>query len=347
MSENHRFVVATHSFLLAIETDAQWRLQNLHVLARGHHYGIALPAANGDRFIAKGRGELLTLYQPDGARGGGYLAAGERLLGEEFGEIHQIAQHEGLLFFANTGRNSLVWADADGAVLGRYHFGGKEEDIDHINSVFPLGSGRVACLLHGRGRRPSQIAILQLHGRTQIELLHRGFLRHMGCHNLFVDRQRLVYNASEVGKVVTVDVRSGRIERELRFPGHTKGLSMLDRAFIVGYSDRVERALRTHSRGHLAVIDRRTLETKARIDLNHPALPQPAGNVNEIRCLSHAEYGQHTTDAEALTAALRRLTSYSAAGRLQLLTRAQATRSVAIAKSFWRKRVWGKDGRES
>jgi len=339
MSENHRFVVATHSFLLAIETDAQWRLQDLHVLARGHHYGIALPAANGDRFIAKGRGELLTLYQQDGARGGGYLAAGERLLSKEFGEIHQIAQHEGLLFFANTARNSLVWADAEAVVLGRYHFGGKEEDIDHINSVFPLGSGRVACLLHGRGRRPSQIAILQLHGRGQIELLHRGFLRHMGCHNLFVDRQRLIYNASEVGKVVAVDGRSGRIERELHFPGHTKGLSVLDQVFIVGYSDRVERALRTHSRGHLAVIDRRTLETKARIDLNHPALSQPAGNVNEIRCLSHAEYSHHAADGEALAAVLRRLTTYSAASRLLLLSRLQAIRAAAIAQSFWQTRV--------
>lgn len=338
MAQNHHFAVGTHSFLLLVETDGRWRLQDLQVLAKGHHYGIALPSAGGDAFVAKGRGELLTTYRRSASPGGVFVADDELPLPAEFGEIHQIAYQDGLFFLANTAHNSLVWMDAGGAVRGRYHFNGKNADIDHINSVFPLGAQQIVCLLHGRGRRPSQIAIMQRRGGAQIELLHLGFLRHFGCHNIYVDRQRLVYNASEAGKVVATDIESG-FRRVLRFPGHTKGLSVLDQHYIVGYSDRVERARRQRSRGHLAVIRRDDLEVEAIIDLNHPSLPHPVGNVNEIRCLSHAEYSHHAADGEALAAVLRRLTTYSAASRLLLLSRLQAIRAAAIAQSFWQTRV--------
>lgn len=337
MSEHRRFVVATHAFLLVVAVDGQWRLADLQVLARGHHYGVALPQADGRSFLAKGRGEVLTSYQRNGRPDASYHPGQEVPLSARFSQVHQIVYWQDMIFLTNTARNSLVWISPQGEEIGRYHFDGADEDIHHVNSIFPLQDGTLACLLHWRARRPSEIALMRLRQRSQIELVHRGPIWHLGCHNIYIDRQRLIYNASAAGKMVVVDVNRGRIEAELDFPGHTKGLSVLDQHYVIGYSDHAEREQRKRSRGYLAVIRRESLAVEAVIDLNHPSLPHAAGNVNEIRCLSQREYGHHAGDGEGLAASLQRLTSHSLPGRLWLAARLQAVRALQIGRSHWQR----------
>lgn len=38
-----RFIVATRSFLAEVGVGAEWNLVDFHPIARGQHYGIALP----------------------------------------------------------------------------------------------------------------------------------------------------------------------------------------------------------------------------------------------------------------------------------------------------------------
>jgi len=108
---------------------------------------------------------------------------------------------------------------------------------------------------------------------------------------VFADGDRLLYNASRNGDFVALDLAAGRVIRRHRFPGYTKGLAVTRRHVIVGYSDKAEREDRPTSKGFLAIIDRKSLELEACVDLNAAEEVPVIGNVNEVRCISEPDDG--------------------------------------------------------
>lgn len=289
MSTELELAIATHAQLMVVTLDAAWQIRSRQVLATGHHYGIALPDGNGRSFLAKSDDHAPTRYE---RTADGWAATGVVPFRRRVGYIHQIAHANGGLYIANTTYNSVVYQDDAGQIEHEYHFFGRRDGRHHVNSVYP-GPGFVFVLLHNKGWEPSQV-VLCLHAPTAgfRPVLTLG-LGHFGCHNVFVDEHHVYYNASQAGRLVVVDREQVAIVRELIFPGHVKGLAATATHLIVGYSDHAPRQQRVASRGHLVVITRATLEPVATVDLNDEG---PAGNVNEIRVLSHPDHAHATAD---------------------------------------------------
>lgn len=271
-----RYIVGTHSFLLLVAVNADWTVSHAEVLDTGHFYGIA-PTADGG-FIAKGgRGERLTRFVTAGRS---YRAVDSWLLGDSFRYVHQIAILRDEIWVANTDHNAIDVLSLDRSGPGRrLHLRGSSTDKNHVNSVFPCGD-TVFALLNNKGRIPAQVVALPARG--ELRESHAMSLWDTGAHNVFMDRDRLLYNASKRGHMVAVDLRRQRVERRVPFRGHTKGLSVTAQEVVLGVSDHAERRARFHSRGQLAVLARQTLDLMTMIDLND-AIGRNTGNVNEIR----------------------------------------------------------------
>ncbi len=290
MIDTLELVVATHAQLLRVTLDSTFRLVNRQVLARGHHYGIALPDGEGRRIWAKSDDRALICYErtdSDDWRVTGTLPFRRRV-----GYVHQIAHANGGLYIANTTYNSVVYQDDKGQIEHEYTFYGRHDGRNHVNSVYP-GPGFVFVLLHNKDREPSQV-ILCAHSLTTgfRPLLTLG-LGHFGCHNVFVDQAYVYYNASRSGRFVVVTRQNPAIVRELSFPGHVKGLAVTADHLILGYSDHAPRSQRAASAGYLVIIDRRRWEPLATVDLNAAG---PVGNINEIRCLSQPDHAHAAGD---------------------------------------------------
>lgn len=315
MGNNFRFVIGTHSFLTVATVGKEMKLLDLQVLAQGHHYGIALPVNDGTQFIAKGgkMGDGFTTYQASISHDAGpnYFPTDRVSLGNDFKSVHQVSYYKGGLYVANTEFNDVAFVLLDGSVQTKYSFEGKNEDINHINSVMAFNQNQLICLLHNHGNGPSEVAFMKHASPYCIELVNRAPLWHRGCHNVFLDEENLAYNASGKGLFVVVDIKTQRIKRCIEFPGHTKGLSVIDDYFVIGYSDHAEREKRKLSNGYLVFIDRSTLEVAAEINLNHISLPHAIGNVNEIRCLSHQDSSQYISNIPDLFGPAFRLSNLS------------------------------------
>lgn len=271
-----RYIVGTHSFLLVVDVDHHWTVYGMTRLAEGHHYGIA-PSDDGGFYAKGGRGERITKYVPAGS---GYVSTASWLLGDRFKYVHQIALHRDALWLANTDFNAVdVQHVGRSGSSRRMHYRGATTDRNHVNSLFPCGDV-VFTLLNNKGRIPSQVVALPASG--ELRELHAMSLWDTGCHNVFLDRDRLLYNASGRGHFVAVDLERQRVERRQVFRGHTKGLSVTNDDVVIGVSDHASRSDRFGSRGHLAVVGRRDLDVVALIDLN-AALGRNTGNVNEVR----------------------------------------------------------------
>lgn len=278
--------VATHAMLLVVDLDDHLQLHRRQVLATGHHYGIALETEGAPGFLAKHDDRLLTRYrrQPDN---GVWAADGQLAFRQPVDYVHQIARANGGLYITNTTHNSLVFQDDAGDIWHEHHFGGRrDEDINHVNSVFPCGS-LVLALLHNHNREPSQAVLFEHSPATGFKVRETIGLAHFGCHNVFVDDQHLFYNASAAGKWVIIPKATPTAVRELVFDGHAKGMSVTERYVVIGLSAHAPRLERVSSPGSVLVIDRQDHDHIATVDLNQDG---PIGNVNEIRCLSHRDY---------------------------------------------------------
>ena len=268
------FIVATHSFLLEVELDSTWRVKRYEVLRREHHYGIAI--VNNSRVFAIKRGDnqldlpQLTEYdvQPS------LVLRRTRLFGEHFDDVHQISNANNGLYIANTGYNSLFFTSTDGQVEHRHMFGNIIEDVNHVNSVYPCGN-QVFALLHNRSRTDGEITVLHHDLTSGFSLVQQLSLSHRRVHNIFIDGRHLCYKISPTGEFVVVDLVKERISKTLSLPGHTKGLSVMQDYYVIGFSDRASRDERFTSKGHLAIVDRRTWNQIATVDLNFASLRFP------------------------------------------------------------------------
>jgi hypothetical protein len=283
-----RLAVGTHAQLIDLELDDRFRVTRETIVGRGHYYGIALlPGPDNtvlckhdlgiDRLAAQGGAPLRRLDRQPHA--GGVKKA------------HQIAYGDDGIYLANTDANSLLFRGADGRE-SELHLYGNHRDVNHVNSVFPCASG-VLVMLHNWFERPSEIVLVAraLGGELQQTATIR--LPDRGCHNVFIDGRRLLYNASEAGKVVALDLERRRKEKAVVLGGHTKGLSATADHVVVGCSPHVRGGPRFDSKGGLVVLDRRTLAVVAEVGLGQEG---PVGNVNEIRALDGLE-SAHAGDA--------------------------------------------------
>lgn len=306
------FAVGTHSFLIVVALDENWEVQKHQVLSKGYHFGVGIMnynRSNGDRVFNRVGTKMLVyrggksvyeqnqkqllVYEVDEAHC--ELVEQIDLDGTLYHDVHQIAYANGGVYLINTGHNNVVFRSLHKEDESQtYHFGDYQYDENHINSVFPCGD-QIHVVLHNRGKRESEVVILH-HNPSQGFTPERVLsLWNMGCHNVFFDRDILVYNASRAHEVTFVDLKRDRILKSIPFKGwHSKGMSVVEDYFVVGLSEHTIRDKRATSMGKLAVIDRKNLSVKKIIDLNFPDLPQSVGNVNEVRCISGEELGQAT-----------------------------------------------------
>jgi hypothetical protein len=289
-----RIAIATHSLLLVAELSDTWELCDLTVLERGYHYGMALktgPSGEPQLLVYRGgksdaeQDEMeLRIYDRADLR-----LLSSRPLDDSFGAVHQIAWANQGLYVANTKKNRLDYLAEGWDSRSSYTFGGVEGDIHHVNSVFPCGPDLLT-VLHNRHQRESELAILRHQPDAGLTLHRKLPLWDVCCHNIFVDGRYLLYNASTARRLVVADLAASRVLHRIGFGGHhTKALAVTPSHILVGLSEHTVRRRRRFSEGFLAVLDRQSFKTTAVIDLNRERLPQPLGNINEIRCLDGQE----------------------------------------------------------
>jgi hypothetical protein len=337
-------VVATHSFLVAIDLDDHGQIVDHKLLNRGYHYGIALVEAEGGseraqgaKFIVYYGGEsvskqndrqLLT-YRHSGAME--FACTGSTPLDDGIGDVHQIAYANNGLYIVNTGGNSLIYESLDGSVRHEYHLEGRTEDYNHINSIYPY-DGHVLLMLHNRGRRESELAALQHDLSRGFTLTRVLSLWHMASHNIYIDdsSNRLLYNGSRDQALVSVDLSADAIEKLVPFEGHSKGLSVTANKVFVGLSEHTIRDRRATARGQLVILERKSLSPLSVVDLNFSTLPHPIGNINEVRCISGGELAHSATGS--LNPRLSRLKLARRSTLKHLLSRAQAKLLIPVRK---------------
>jgi hypothetical protein len=276
-----RLVVGTSSCLIDLELDDRLRVTRETVVGRGHHYGIALLPGPGNVLLCK-HNSGMDRYR---AQGDAPLQRVDRRRSDGgVNKVHQIAYADGGVYLADTEHNSLVFQTTDGR-CSKLHLHGHALDVDHINSVFPCASG-VLTMLHNWYDRPSEVVLVEHGPDGGLRATAAICLPDRGCHNVFVDGRRLLYNASEAGTVVALDLVDREVERTVALGGHTKGLAATADHLIVGCSPHVKGKQRFTSKGGLVVLDRRSLAVLTRVELGRTC---PVGNVNEVRALDGAE----------------------------------------------------------
>ena len=305
------FIVATHSVLAEVKTNKFWNIDHLKVLANGHHYGIAIPPSNGMEFITMVReGNLVTIYKKaDSESECLYKESVRYACNGEYEDIHQIAYYDNGIYIANTGFNSVVYYSFYTLSPERFFLNGFQQDVNHVNSVYPCGSNLLLVMLNNRGAKPSEVALIKRNPGTGFEVQKHFSLPDKECHNIFVDEKFLVYNASKDGDFVVINLNSGDEIRRIHFPGYAKGLSVTQAYFITGYSEIALREDRNDSQGYLSIINRKTLEVENCINLSHSQFNQHIGNVNEVRCLSEIDYGHSCLVLESINLEKINLTS--------------------------------------
>ncbi|MEZ4698721.1 MAG: hypothetical protein R2834_00205 [Rhodothermales bacterium] len=279
------YLIATHSQLFALTFDENWRILDARPLATGHHYGIGfLRNDQYDAVLVKQDDRKVRVLDRQTLE---EVADPIPFLGET-GAIHQISCVNDGIYFTNTDFNNIVYQTLDGSTYHSYHFEGKSFDHNHINSVFPCGN-QIYALLHNKGRTLTELAVLDHDPSAGFTFRHSISIWDHGCHNVFLEKNRLYYNGSSTGQFVVADLETQEVITRLSYPGHTKGISVVDNQIVIGFSEHAERGARDKTRGYLAVINQDTLKEIDIIDLDDIDLPLPVGNINEIRCISGGE----------------------------------------------------------
>jgi hypothetical protein len=283
-----KLLVSTHSFLLEVVLGTGFDLESITPIA-GFHYGICLWSEGRVATMAR-KENAITVYSHSDENS--VLERKEEFIPTgEYKDIHQIARQGNVVLVTNTGLNEISLIQ-DGKYSGGYRFGEFSSDVNHVNSVFPIGETRMLVMLHNGGRTSSEICVLE---RTNgaIKEIARFPTWDIGGHNIFTDGKIIAYNASDAGGFVLIDIATQSVINRSRFPGHTKGLAVTNDHYIVGYSDHTERKKRSASRGYLAFVNRESLCIDATIDLNR--INGSVGNVNEVRCLTGVDLSHGLT----------------------------------------------------
>lgn len=289
--EIKKYIVATHSYLAMIELDSGWNLSKYKILNKGHHYGIALPTKEYQKsFFAKNIDSELLIFDKKH-----FDRTSKLKLNGNLKFVHQIAYANDGLYIANTFYNSIVYQSLNKEIYHEYFFGNQRQDINHVNSIF-ISDNQVYVLLHNgtnHQKQKSELAILTHDFNKGFSLDSIQTLLSKGCHNCYIENNYLFYNSSSTGDFVSIDLNTRKLNK-ISFKGyHVKGLSVILNHFIVGVSENAERENRFKTKGYIAIIDKKSFQKVAIVDLNFSSLPHNIGNINEIRCISEHDYSQY------------------------------------------------------
>ena len=281
------FFVATHSALLAIKLSENFTVEDHSILSKGEYYGISVPRDRDsvlhNKVIAKTENKLeIRSSNPP------FEIFQSTDITSEKGSIHQLIHKNKKIFLTVTERNEIAISSESGGQAQTVKIDDYDEDVNHINSLFSKGQYIAAVLRNHR----SSLSELVVFRESDMSVVNRSKLWHNFVHNLFIENNKMYYNATLDRSLIRVDVSNGEVDGRLRLPGHVKGMSVIDDLIIVGVSEVVGREDRPTAYGQLAVVDRKKLSLVKLIDINFDYFQKPSGNVNEIRCISGAERGE-------------------------------------------------------
>ena len=285
--------IATHGGLYVFVLDDKFDIVSAQQVDDNYHYGLTVDFDSDSK--------TSTIYAYRGGPGKEYRVPREirewrfdgqtvekvavHPLYEEAGDVHQISKHgqHGFLL-SNSARNSIDRWHPQNGLLDRLHINDKTTDVNHVNSVLPVGD-LVAVMLHNYRKLESEILILEDDGRDMKET-GRFSLKDYCCHNIGIIGSDLFINASSAQDVVKIDLKTLEETGRTRLTAHTKGMCCDGDVIFTGTSDCAARAERVASNGWLNVIDPQSLNVLKTIQLKVPSKSAGIGNVNEIRLLN-------------------------------------------------------------
>ncbi|MEQ9287547.1 MAG: hypothetical protein RIG77_11590 [Cyclobacteriaceae bacterium] len=273
------FLIGTHSFLLHVNLVGDDSLKKLSTLNNGHHYGISCPAHEPNVFYSKNKDGYFNKYDCRTLR-----MLGQVSFGDDVGHVHQCIKTEKGIYLTDTLHNRLMFISNKGR-RSEYYINGLKEDVNHLNSIFICGE-QLVLLLNNKSDL-SEVYILNHLCKDKFELWETIKLNHRGCHNVYIENNYLYYNASEDGLFVRLNLID-QTQECIEFGGHTKGLSVTLKNFIIGVSEYAQQNERYHTNGSIAIIDKAQFKTKSIVPLQLGK--ESVGNINEIRCISEYDY---------------------------------------------------------
>ena len=144
-----KLLVATHLFLLEVVLGTRFDLKSIKPIA-GSHYSICRWSEGRVATMTKNVNNVITVY--DHSDENSFLEKQDEFIPTgEYEHVHQVARQGNVLLVTNTGFNEISLIQ-DGRYAGGHHFGGYSSDVNHVNSVFPMGETKMLVMLHNGGR---------------------------------------------------------------------------------------------------------------------------------------------------------------------------------------------------
>ncbi len=280
-----KFITATHSILLNVETNNSFEIKKTKTLNYGHHYGLSVDDCK-DCFISKNDDNYLNIFDKNSLE---IIKTHQFELDIKF--VHQVLFYNEFYFISNTFHNSIVCQNKDRSITYTYKINKETEDINHVNSLF-LSGEIVYALLHNRAVKNAELLILKFSKEKGFSKIKKIKLNDRACHNIFIDDKYLCYNASKKGDFVVLDRKNLNEVKRLSFSGHTKGLSVTKNYFIIGCSDHAKRDDRIKTKGNLIFINRNSFEVVKNLPIKDENGDFTIGNINEIRCISEKDFSE-------------------------------------------------------
>jgi len=287
----HRCLVATHAGLHVVRVSKELELIECTRLRRGHHYALSL-RPDERRVYSKQKDAHLNVLAWD------TLELVDTVpLRSSPEHVHQALVIDAGVLFTDTLHNRITFQPPDGEPC-HFVIDGHESDVNHVNSLF-LRTGGVAALLHNLGNGGSELLDLDFAPPSGFEVRQRRRFADTGCHNVFVEGDLLMFNASNAGAFVVHDLRTGYDIERFELGGHTKGLSATKEHLILGRSEVAAQADRGRCDSALVFLDRRDRSFVGQVTLR-TAEGAKIGNVNEVRCLSQPDESEGSLDARTI-----------------------------------------------
>ncbi len=284
----YSFLIGTHSYLLKCDFDDKWELIGSKKLNEGHHYGMSVARANQTAaYYCKNKDSFYDVYDKNTLSHKGKIEFSHP--GEH---VHQVVHANDGYYITDTKYNNLVFEHKGGQPKIVLNVNSESEDVNHINSVYICGR-QVFALLHNRGRKKSEVMVIDHSKPDELVPKYLFPLLDKGCHNIYIENNYAFYNASSKGYFVIVDMIKRTQYKRHELPGHTKGLSVLFDKMVFGFSDHAEREERKTTKGHIAIIDKTGFDIIKTLKITCEDIDGEVGNINEIRCISERDYSEY------------------------------------------------------
>ncbi len=278
--EHFSLVITSHAYLLNVIVDINNNNCLINIIKKGFFYGLSKGFSNNFFFVYSDN-KIVVL----------------NIVGEVIGFIklnyniqyvHQIIYENNGFYITSTDTNELVFY----SLLDKNTISFKFKANSHINSIFTY-EDKVYVLLHHKGEYNSEIFVLKHIGNKMI--FEKSYkLKDKSCHNIFIEKNTLYYNASEAGDLVAVNLANFQEYIRLHIGSYNKGLSVTASHFIVGISEQTQRDKRKTSKSEIVIINRKKMKIIKKIPLILDNLSF-IGNINDIKCLNKIDFSEGTS----------------------------------------------------